>query len=176
MFGDRKFSSGPAGHKSYNTFGGTGVPSGSTDRSSCNTFEVTDRPQVVPQTARIATNSGAQRGPSSTHRPLELQYVPGNREVPLIPQIAVLPQNNNMCITHEHCTLFTVQCEYPASRCGCVTSNGIRWGDDVERKNRCSLSTLCHELCERAGLSDAAHWSCSVFPHRSLKTVRSTGE
>jgi hypothetical protein len=79
---------------------------------------------VVPQTSITATNSGAKKGPTSFHRPLELQHVPGHRGVPLIPQIAVLPQNN-LCITHEHCTLFTVQREYPASRCGCVTSNGI---------------------------------------------------
>jgi len=86
-------------------------------------YSGTQRSQVVPRTVRAAKcsrsqtgpkwslrppemqHSGAQRSPTSSHRPLELQHVPAHREVPLIPQTAVLPHNNNLCITHEHCTL-----------------------------------------------------------------------
>jgi len=39
-----------------------------------------------------------------------------------------------------------------------------------------TVAALCHELCETAGWSVSAHWSCSVFPHSSLKTVHYTGE
>ena len=126
-------------------FWGTVVPSGNTDRYSRNMFEGTERSRKAPQTARIATSLGAQACPSSSHTPLELQHVRGNREVPTRPP-------NNLCITDKHCNLFSVQCEYPASSSGCMMSNGIWWGEDVEGSSRRSISPLWHEVCETAGL------------------------
>jgi hypothetical protein len=124
----REVSSGPIDHYSYKIFGGTEVPSGPTDRQSCKNIGGTEkfqavpqRSQLVPQTAGTATSSGAKRGLTSSHRPhrpLELQHVPGHREVPLIPRTTTCASlmNTVLCLLYSVSTL-------PVGVA--VTSNGI---------------------------------------------------